>query len=114
MTRLDIGLFENFQLNFNLAGRVLNLPPSIMLSMKTRTNRTLSLAALIATIAMSAGEAQTDTGAISGLVVDPSGAPIWGALVTAVHADTQAKFATRSDDSGFYACTTLRSGDYVL
>src|SRR5262245_22252380 len=83
-------------------------------SMKTEMNRRLPIAALFVTFAMSVGQAQTDTGAISGLVTDPSGARIRGALVTAVHADTQAKFSTRSDDSGFYACTILRSGTYLL
>src|SRR6266850_1135569 len=85
-----------------------------MVSMRTEINRGLPIAALVVTFAMSAGQAQTDTGAISGLVTDPSGARIRGALVTAIRVDTQTKFATRSDDSGFYACTTLRSGNYLL
>ncbi len=86
----------------------------MLLSMKTEINRRLSIAALFVTFSMLVAQAQTDTAAISGVVTDPSGARIRGALVTAVHAETQAKFATRSDDSGFYACTTLRSGNYLL
>ncbi len=58
--------------------------------------------------------AQTDVAGISGFVLDPTGAAVPGALVTAAHVETGARFETRTSESGFYLLSPLRIGSYTL
>jgi hypothetical protein len=57
---------------------------------------------------------QTMFGRISGTVVDPSGAAIAGAKVTATNSDTQAVRVVSTDDRGFYVAENLPIGPYVV
>jgi len=58
--------------------------------------------------------AQTNAGRISGAVLDPSGAPVPGCLVTATNTHTGLKKAMLTETSGFYAIPALPPGAYVL
>ena len=57
---------------------------------------------------------QTNVGRISGMVSDPSGAPVPGCVVTARNAQTGLSKAMRTENSGFYALPALPAGTYVL
>src|SRR5688500_7384944 len=56
--------------------------------------------------------AQVTTGTISGSVVDPSGAVVQGATVTATKVDTNSSRSTSSDSDGHFAFTLLPPGLY--
>lgn len=58
--------------------------------------------------------AQTDTGTISGVVTDASGAVIPNAEVKASNLDTGSQFRTVSGENGFYALNALPRGTYTL
>jgi hypothetical protein len=55
---------------------------------------------------------QTDTGALTGLVSDPSGAVIQLAVVKVVNQDTGITAAVTTNDKGFYFAPNLRPGTY--
>jgi hypothetical protein len=74
--------------------------------------KALSLAAGILTATLS--WAQINSGTITGLVVDKTGAIIPGALVSAVNEDTQVAQKTSSDRSGEYAVFYLAAGRYTV
>ena len=58
--------------------------------------------------------AQVDTGTVSGLVTDKSGAVIAGAVVTVTQQSTNIQTALRSNGTGFYSAPSLRPGAYVV
>jgi hypothetical protein len=57
--------------------------------------------------------AQTSVGRISGSVTDQSGAAVVGAKVTVTSAETQSVRTALTDNSGFYAVTSLAIGHYT-
>jgi outer membrane receptor for ferrienterochelin and colicin len=69
----------------------------------------VSLAA-IATFAATAVYAQETTGGIRGQVLDQSGAPVAGAIVTVTHAPSGTSSTTVTGADGFYASRNLRVG----
>ena len=58
--------------------------------------------------------AQKDTGAIVGVVRDPSGAVVAGAKVTVTDVERGQNFNTTTNDSGEYVASSLRVGRYVV
>ncbi len=58
--------------------------------------------------------AQVDTGAISGLVTDKSGAVITAAQVVVSQEDTGARREMRTNESGFFSAAALRPGRYTV
>jgi Carboxypeptidase regulatory-like domain/TonB dependent receptor-like, beta-barrel len=63
----------------------------------------MSLAALIA---------QVDTGSISGIVTDATGAIVPGVSVTVTQQETNSRISLSTNDSGFYSAPNLRPGRY--
>lgn len=63
-------------------------------------------------VTMGTASAQVVRGSISGSVVDPSGAALVGAKVTATHVETGQVFETTADDSGLFRLTLLPVGAY--
>ena len=58
--------------------------------------------------------AQNVGGAASGVVRDPAGLAVAGAIVTIVHKETSVSRRTTSDEAGRYRLTSLTPGDYTL
>src|SRR5687767_12562330 len=56
--------------------------------------------------------AQSDRGAITGTVTDPSGAVVAGAKVTATNADTNEVREVTTSDEGNYTIPELKAGPY--
>ncbi len=72
-------------------------------------------AALLATVALStAAHAQTVTGAVTGTVLDPSGAVVPNAAVTAVNAVTGVRTSATTNDAGVYSIRFLPIGPYTV
>ncbi|MBV8071350.1 MAG: carboxypeptidase regulatory-like domain-containing protein, partial [Acidobacteriaceae bacterium] len=65
-------------------------------------------------LAVATARAQEVTGAINGLVTDPSGAAVTGAKVTAKDLDRGTSFPTTTDGSGFYNLPRLPVGRYEV
>ncbi len=67
-------------------------------------------------LALFAGSAfaQVDTGAISGIVTDSTGAIIPGAKVIITQTETNAHVAMDTNDAGFYSAPALRAGTYQV
>ena len=61
-----------------------------------------------------AGAAQTAGGRIGGRVLDPAGAAVARAQVTAVHQETSLRRATESDGAGEYVFSELPVGPYLV
>jgi len=57
---------------------------------------------------------QSDRGAITGRVLDPSGAAVPNALVVATAVETQARYATRSEETGNFTISQLPVGKYEI
>lgn len=70
------------------------------------------LAASPSSIARPAHLVQADTGTIRGVVLDPQGAVVGGAVIQATLNKTGAAFTTKSDDDGSFALSELPFGDY--
>src|ERR1700758_4427573 len=58
--------------------------------------------------------AQTDQGAITGVVQDSTGAVIPNAQVTATNIDTGLALETRSNNSGVFVFSPLKIGNYTV
>src|ERR1700744_6288803 len=58
--------------------------------------------------------AQTSRGAITGVVIDPSGAAVAGASIGLTGIDTGVAQATRTNDAGIYRLDALDPGPYRL
>ena len=69
----------------------------------------LALCALASTVALA-----SITGSISGLVTDPSGAVVVGAMVTATETQTGVQASVKTDDKGFYNFSALPIGVYNI
>ena len=69
---------------------------------------------LAAFFVCAAAFAQVDTGAVSGLVTDGSGAVIPGASVVITQTSTNLRTELKTNDSGFYAAPALRPGPYEI
>lgn len=65
-------------------------------------------------IGQQVARAQGATGAINGVVTDPSGAAVPGARVTLKNLATQAEQMTETNGSGRFVYPTLQPGDYTL
>ncbi len=65
-------------------------------------------------LACSFAWAQVDTGTVSGLITDKSGAVIAGAVITVTQESTNIQTALRSNATGFYSAPSLRPGQYVV
>ena len=63
-------------------------------------------------ISLAAAVAQVDTGTISGIVTDSSGAIVPGASVTATQQETNVRVTLSTNESGFYSAPGLRPGLY--
>jgi hypothetical protein len=75
--------------------------------------RVLSVAVL-ATMAGSCAFAQTTFATITGVVTDPKGAVVPGAIVTATHVANNYRYTTQSNQVGNYALGQLLEGEYIL
>jgi len=75
-----------------------------------------SLALAVGVLLFSASplSAQVDTGSISGIVSDPSGAVIHDATVTLTNEGTNAKLTTTAGSGGDYTFTPVRIGNYSI
>src|SRR5260370_12376693 len=58
--------------------------------------------------------AQVDSGAVSGVVTDRSGAVVPGAKVRILQLDTNAGTDLETNESGFYSAPSLRPGRYEV
>jgi len=78
--------------------------------------RTLALAAALAAAGAAAAAAQSagQTGSIHGLVRDPSGAPVPGAVIVVQHSETGYSRRTETGEEGRYAIAGLPVGTYLL
>ena len=75
----------------------------------------LLFAGLVLLMLQSGGTfAQTDQGAITGVVQDSSGAVVPGASVTLTSTDTQFTMKTRTDGSGIFVLSPVKIGRYNL
>jgi hypothetical protein len=72
------------------------------------------LAVMLLLVAGSSAWAQTVTGSIRGTVVDPTGAAVSGAQVSARNANTGVVTTTKTDRSGTYNLQSLVIGTYVV
>jgi len=87
--------------------------------MEARRNRliflTIAILASQLILIHPAGHAQTvSTGAITGILTDPSGASVPGVTSTATEKATGAKRVTTTDATGSYQFSLLPPGDYQL
>src|SRR6266550_2489715 len=78
--------------------------------------RTLSFAIAAAVVLLSASllQAQVDTGSITGLVTDASGAVVSGASVKLINEGTNAELTTTAGSGGDYKFSPVRIGNYTL
>lgn len=72
------------------------------------------LSVLLAMCGRGFAQQTIDTASISGRVVDPSGAAIPGAEVTARHVDTNVVAGTTTDQEGRFRFPSLRIGPYEV
>ena len=75
---------------------------------------TIRIASLLAFSALQALYAQLDTGAISGIVKDSSGAVLQSAKVTIVETETGITISLLSNGDGFYSAPALHIGKYKI
>jgi len=78
-----------------------------------RLHRSLFVAALL-TIICTAALAQKDTGGITGIVTDPSGAVVIGAKVTITDVDRGTTVTTTTNNQGEYLASPLKIGRYTV
>ncbi|HUQ90392.1 MAG TPA: TonB-dependent receptor [Bryobacteraceae bacterium] len=69
---------------------------------------------LLTLVAHRAGIAQTTYAAITGTVTDPNGAVIPGAIIEAVHIESNYKHSAPANGSGVYTLAQLREGTYKV
>ena len=82
--------------------------------MKTNPFRMLVACAVAMLLCVTAGQAQTVTGAVTGTVTDQSGAVIPGAHVVATNTDTGVSSSATSDSAGVYRIGFLPIGPYQV
>ena len=76
--------------------------------------RLLSLTVILLTALSAVAFGQETTGRISGVVVDPTGAIVNAAEVTATNTATKEERKTQTDDTGSYSLTQLQPGLYDI
>ena len=83
---------------------------------RLRQSSPLALLAIVFAIAMMAGTAlaQTETGQITGKVLDPNGAVVTGAAITLTSVETGAQRTATTNEEGIYAITNLQPGVYEI
>ena len=74
--------------------------------------RCLSRHSALFAMALAVGLAQVDTGTISGIVSDSSGAMVPGATVVVTQQETNVRMTLTTNDAGFYSAPSLRPGHY--
>jgi hypothetical protein len=79
-----------------------------------RTHSFSAIALVMTVLFDGSALAQVDTGAISGVVTDSTGAIVPGAKVAITETDTNAQVALATNDSGFYSAPSLRPGPYQV
>lgn len=72
----------------------------------------LALLAILFLSVVVAVHAQSNQGAIAGTILDPSGAVVAGAKVTAISSESGAKYEVASSDAGYYTFAHLNIGTY--
>src|SRR5215472_11834404 len=77
-------------------------------------NKTMLCAAAAALAVALSAFGQSSSAELSGRVTDPSGAPVAGAQVRAINADTNARRETTTGDSGTYTLPLLPVGTYSV
>ena len=75
-------------------------------------NRLFAAIAILALSAFAFGQAET--GVITGTVMDPTGAVVQGATVTATNLGTQAKRSVTTNQDGLYSLAALLPGQYQV
>ena len=75
---------------------------------------TLGVLGIAASLATVAARAQTPTGEISGVVVDPSGSAVPGVTITLTSAATNAVREVQTNSAGLYVIPAIPPGRYVL
>src|ERR1700733_1106419 len=83
-------------------------------SISKRSSFLASAAATLLLLISAYSSAQTDQGAITGVVQDPSGAVIANAQVTATNIGTGLALAAKSNNSGVFVFSPLKIGDYTV
>ncbi len=81
-------------------------------SLLRNAGRLTLLGGVLAIVLARGAPAQTSTGSIRGYVTDSSGAPIVGARVVAVNAQTSAQREVATQNNGFYAILGLVPAEY--
>ncbi len=79
-----------------------------------RLGKYSQLAAVFATLCLGAAYAQTETGQITGTVLDPTGAAVPNANVSATSSDTGAVRTAQTESGGSYSFTNLLPGVYAV
>ena len=79
-----------------------------------RRKRRLSASFLLLCFWTSAAWAQLFSGSLSGVVLDPSNAPVMDARVTLIDADRSTRTEIKTDGSGRYLFRSLTPGSYLL
>ncbi len=74
----------------------------------------LSVLGIAATLAALPARAQTPTGEISGVVVDPSGSAVPGVTITLTSAATNAVREVQTNSAGLYVIPAIPPGRYIL
>ena len=85
-----------------------------VLGERFRRSYLLVLAALCLMLAVSPALAQVDQGSITGIVQDPTGAAIAGAVVTLKNTDQGLTLTTNTTASGNYTFSPVRIGNYTV
>src|SRR5579859_7445750 len=83
-------------------------------SISKRRSFLASAAAALLLLASAYSSAQTDQGAITGVVQDSTGAVIPNAQVTATSIDTGLALQTKSNNSGVFVFSPLKIGNYTV
>ncbi|HET7889965.1 MAG TPA: carboxypeptidase regulatory-like domain-containing protein, partial [Candidatus Sulfotelmatobacter sp.] len=79
-----------------------------------KSNRALLLIALLTVVTLSAASWAQDTGSITGMVKDPSGAAVTGANVTVTSPDRAITRQTVTNSAGEYNASALPAGKYDI
>jgi hypothetical protein len=78
------------------------------------TSRRLISAVSLVVLGAALASAQFDTGTITGLVTDPSGAAVAHATITITNVGTSFKKTLQTDSNGSFTASALPSGSYVV
>jgi Carboxypeptidase regulatory-like domain/TonB dependent receptor len=90
------------------------MPSPLCQGLRRSAVRLPLLAVAFAIITAAAAVAQKDTGGITGVVTDPSGAVVSGAKVTITDADRGTSMTTSTNNQGEYVVSPLKIGRYTV